>query len=191
MSDLSFGDGNIIEFVRIIQILDRGYQVLFCQQQIEEISDRRDRYTFHTFDIGCLCLLVTDRLDPAVPFLVVHSEDRLRQGQADRYTHIFIESSISQLAGEIKGRIQRYFTTGQRYILIDRDRTAHRQVIILHKGIGSVRLLVTGILLTITGDRSFEINLRQLVGYMGTVFPVGRFQLIQSDGGIYRLVLCQ
>ena len=106
MPDLPLSNRNIVEFVRILQVLHRGRQIFFRQQQVKEISDRRDRYPFHTFYIGCLCFLVTDRLDPAIPFLLVYSEDRLCQSQTDRHTHIFIESTMSQLTGEVKRRIQ-------------------------------------------------------------------------------------
>ena len=106
MTDLAFRDSDIIQFICVIQILHRRCQVFFRQQKIEEVSDCRDGYPLYAFNISGFCFLVTNRFDPAVPFLVVHAEDRLRQGQTDRDTHIFIEGTMPQLAGEIKRRVQ-------------------------------------------------------------------------------------
>ncbi len=94
MTDLAFRDSDIIQFICVIQILHRRCQVFFCQQKIEEVSDRRDGYSLYAFNISGFCFLVANRFDPAVPFLVVHAEDRLRQGQTDRDTHIFIEGTM-------------------------------------------------------------------------------------------------
>ena len=102
MTDLAFRDSDIIQFICVIQILHRRCQVFFRQQKIEEVSDRRDGYPLYAFNISGLA----NRFNPAVPFLVVHAEDRLRQGQADRDTHIFIEGAMPQLTGKIKRRVQ-------------------------------------------------------------------------------------
>lgn len=98
---------------------------------------------------------------------------------------------MPQLTGEIQGSIQRYFTTGQGNVLVDRDRSVHRQVVIPHESVGSVRLLITAVLLAVTRDRTGKVNFRQLVRHMRTVFPIRSFQFVEGNSGIYRLGLCQ
>ena len=76
-----------IEAVGIHFILVSSFQIFFCQQQIEKISDCLHRYLFRSSDKSSFCFCISHRFDTTVPFQVVHSENRLRQFQADGDGH--------------------------------------------------------------------------------------------------------
>ena len=103
MADLALGNSYFIQFIGIFEVLPGDHQILIRQQEVEEIADRVDRHIFYTLDISCLRFLVADRLDTSFPFQVVHTEDRLRERQPDRYAHIFVERALPQLPVEIEG----------------------------------------------------------------------------------------
>ena len=160
MADLALGNSYFIQFIGIFEVLPGDHQILIRQQEVEEIADRVDRHIFYTLDISCLRFLVADRLDTSFPFQVVHTEDRLRERQPDRHAHIFVESPFPQLPVEIERRVQRYLTTCQSYILINRNLSVQAERIILDKSVRTIGLLVFGILFTISWKRPFEVYLR-------------------------------
>ena len=141
MTDLTLGNSYLVQFIGIFKVLPGNMQVLIRQQQIEKITDRVDRHPFHTLDI-------------------VHTENRLRKRQPDRHAHIFVESPFPQLPVEIERRVQRYLTTCQSYILINRNLSVQAERIILDKSVRTIGLLVFGILFTISWKRPFEVYLR-------------------------------
>ena len=191
MTDLTLGNRYLVQLIGIFKVLPGNLQVFICQQQVEKIADRVDRHSFHTLDISGFRFLITDRLDTPFPFLVVHTENRLRKRQPDRYAHIFVENPLPQLPVKIERRVQRYLTTCQGYILIDRNLSVQAERIVLDKSVRTVGLLVFSILFTVGWKRSLEVDLRQLVGNMRTVFPISSLQLVQGHCCIHRLHLRQ
>ena len=160
MTDLTLGNSYLVQFIGIFKVLPGNMQVLIRQQQIEKITDRVDRHPFHTLDISGFRFLIAYRLDTPFPFLIVHTENRLRKRQPDRHAHIFVESPFPQLPVEIERRVQRYLTTCQSYILINRNLSVQAERIILDKSVRTIGLLVFGILFTISWKRPFEVYLR-------------------------------
>ena len=78
---------HLVEFLCRLQVL-LGYAYLFaCQQQIEEQADGLHGHLLRFGEESRLGLTIAQRLDAAVPLQVVHTEQRLREGDGYGQRH--------------------------------------------------------------------------------------------------------
>ncbi len=92
-----------------------------------------------------------------------------------------------KLTQEVDRRVQRKFTSGEPYILIDRHLSAHLQVVVAHKCVGSILLLIGAVTFAIAGESGVKVHLREKIGTVGSIAPIGGLQLVKRHCGIHAL----